>query len=70
MSNTKVLHAIDTLRRFCYSHELCDSCPFKDFREDMGFICYVAKLIDDERFEMALKGSPWVVGNAVIDDDL
>ena len=70
MSNSKVIQAIQTLRKFCYSHETCSSCPWYQFAEDMGFMCYVEKLIDDDRFENALKGSPWVVGNAVIDDDL
>lgn len=70
MTNSKVIQAIQTLRKFCYSHELCGACPWYHLTEDMGFICYVEKLIDDDRFENALKGSPWIVGNAVIDDDL
>ena len=70
MSNLKVIQAIQTLREFCYSHELCNSCPWFELTEDMGMMCHVQKIIDDERFEDNLKGSPWIVGNAVIDDDL
>ena len=40
MTNSKVIQAIQTLRKFCYSHELCGACPWYHLTEDMGFICY------------------------------
>lgn len=47
---SEVKKALMILKQFCYSHERCGSCPFAEFREDMGFICYVNKIVDDERF--------------------
>ena len=46
--------ALRTLKKFCYSHDRCSSCPFSEFREDMGLLCYVNKLVDDDRFFKAV----------------
>lgn len=58
MTNRQVKQALRTLHDFCYSHERCSSCPFSEFREDMGFICYVNKIVDDERFLEAVSDAP------------
>lgn len=58
MTNRQVKRALRTLHDFCYSHERCDLCPFSEFREDMGFICYVNKIVDDERFLEAVSDVP------------
>lgn len=58
MTNRQVKRALRTLHDFCYSHERCGSCPFSEFREDMGFICYVNKIADDERFVQAVSDVP------------
>lgn len=58
MTNRQVKRALRTLHDFCYSHERCSSCPFSEFREDMGFICYVNKIVDDERFLEAVSDVP------------
>lgn len=58
MTNRQVKRALRTLHDFCYSHERCSSCPFSEFREDMGFICYVNKIVDDERFLEAVPDVP------------
>lgn len=50
MSNREVYQALRTLKKFCYSHETCNSCPFYELTEDMGLICYVEKIIDEDRF--------------------
>ena len=54
MTNRQVKRALRTLKDFCYSHEGCGSCPFAEMREDMGFTCYVNKIIDDDRFIKAV----------------
>lgn len=58
MTNRQIQRALRYLKEFCYSHERCDSCEFSDFREDMGFICYVNKIVDDDRFFQAVKSAP------------
>ena len=58
MTNRQVHRALRYLKDFCYSHERCESCPFSDFREDMGFICYVNKIVDDDRFFKAVATVP------------
>ena len=54
MTNRQIKRALRTLKQFCYSHERCGSCPFGEFRQDMGFTCYVQNIIDDERFLKAV----------------
>lgn len=58
MTNRQVKRALRTLKQFCYSHERCGSCPFGEFRQDMGFTCYVQNIIDDERFFEAVSDVP------------
>lgn len=45
-----VQEALLTLHDYCYSNDHCDQCKFSDMREDMGFICYVNKITDNEKF--------------------
>ena len=58
MTNRQVKRALRTLKQFCYSHERCESCPFSESREDMGFTCYVNNIVDDDRFFKAVSDVP------------
>ena len=54
MTNRQVKRALRTLKQFCYSHERCDSCPFSELRDDLGFTCRVLDIVDDDRFLKAV----------------
>jgi hypothetical protein len=56
MSNTDVIQVLRILKEYCYSHETCSTCPWYELTEDMGFVCYVNKIVDDERFWEAIGG--------------
>lgn len=58
MTNRQVKRALRTLHDFCYSHERCDSCPFSELRDDLGFTCHVLDIVDDDRFLKAVSDVP------------
>ena len=58
MTNRQVKRALRTLHDFCYSHEKCDSCPFSELRDDLGFTCRVLDIVDDDRFVKAVSDVP------------
>lgn len=45
-----VQDAIKTLHDYCYSNQRCDQCKFSELREDMGFVCWVSKIVDNDEF--------------------
>ena len=51
-----VQEALLTLHDYCYSNDHCDQCRFSDLREDMGFICWVNKIVDNEEFMKQAEG--------------
>ena len=45
--------AIRTLREYCDGQDSCQNCVFRDCRD--GYDCRIYQLIDDERYEEAVK---------------
>lgn len=51
---TELNNAIQTLKAYC-DGQRCRTCVFSDCRDDMGLICKILMLIEDERYLDAVK---------------
>lgn len=52
-TNEDLSEAIRTLRDYCDGQDSCKDCVFRDCRD--GYDCRIYQLIDDERYEEAVK---------------